>query len=112
MYSTTVFELLRTAPDVMRSSKDEGGTVVKLLAMKWGARGAARPSRTRSASKEIPGTAGMKYAEDTYVEDNTTSLFPPSAMRNKNTSTQDDVTVEEDNNPFGSPSSLFTDFTE
>mmetsp|Transcript_8342 Transcript_8342/g.18017 ORF Transcript_8342/g.18017 Transcript_8342/m.18017 type:complete len:1143 (+) Transcript_8342:184-3612(+) len=105
---TTVFELLRSAPDVMRSSKDEGGTVVKLLAMKWGARGAARPSRTRLASKEIPVSAGK---HTTSVEDNATSLFSPSAMRNKITSTQDDVTVEEDNNPFGSPSSLFTDFT-
>ena len=51
---TTVFELLRSEPSAVSDKKDERGTVVKLLAMRWGAKAAkpigagARSSKKRS----------------------------------------------------------------
>ena len=65
---TTVFELLRSEPSAVSNKKDERGTVVKLLAMRWGAK-AAKPIGAGARSPKKRSTTVGKA-----------SLFPSSAI--------------------------------
>lgn len=97
---TTVFELLRAEPAAINDKKDDGGSVVKLLAMRWGAKSSKKGARTDTRSPN----PHVKTSNQTKSEE--TSLFPSSAMP-PNTA-QSRV----DNDPFGNLQQSFSDFSE
>ena len=99
---TTVFELLRAEPSAISDKKDDGGSVVKLLAMRWGAKSSKKGARTDMKSPNP--NPHMKTSNQTKSEE--MSLFPSSAM--PTTTAQSAV----DGDPFGNIHQSFSDFSE
>ena len=88
---TTVFELLRAEPAAISDKKNDGGSVVKLLAMRWGAKSSNKGTRTDT---KLPKPSNQTKSEET-------SLFPSSAMPSV-----------VDGDPFGNLHQSFSDFSQ
>ena len=100
---TTVFELLRSEPSAVSDKKDERGTVVKLLAMRWGAK-AAKPISAGARSPKKRCTVGKA------------SPFPssatPTGKGRGGSETGGEVHVEGDGDLSDSLRRSFSDFSE
>ena len=93
---TTVFELLRAEPAAISNKKDDGGSVVKLLAMRWGAKTSKKAART---DKKSPNPHG-KTSDQTKSEK---TPFPSSATKAQS---------GEECDPFDNLQQSFSDFSE
>jgi len=94
---TTVFELLRSEPAAISDKRGDGGSVVKLLAMRWG----AKSSKLASTGTKSPNYQ-MKTSDRNKSEE--TSLFPSSATPT--------IPMQDDGDPFGNLYRASSDFSE